>query len=253
MEQLGQLEVGGLAHAVEADHAEAGREAVARADAQQDRRELPQALAVVVQGRDHNQREEGHQPVLPGAVVRAAGAAGHIVDGRGIEGQANGEDHGAGNQRREQPPELFDEEAHQRRHRAADDLRPQDGCHAVALGDGLHGGDISEADAHDDRQPRAQAQRQLAEQREELQQRRKRRDHQRRLDQNHLLLRRQPRGTGDNDGRGHAADDHRHHVLHRQRQRPPKGRDALQLENIPLETDGLGHRQPTFPMYSSIV
>ena len=68
----------------------------------------------------------------------------------------------------------------------------------------------------------APTQRESSPQGEELQQGRKRRDHQRRLDENHLLVGRQTRRAGDDDGRRDAADDHGHHMLHRQGKGAPE-------------------------------
>ena len=55
----------------------------------------------MIQESDYHQSEKGYQPVPPGAVIRAAHASGHIVDGRGVQGKANGKYNGSGNQRRE--------------------------------------------------------------------------------------------------------------------------------------------------------
>lgn len=115
---------------------------------------------------------------------------------------------------------------------------------------GLHGGNIGKADAHDDRKPGAQSQGKLPPQREELQERGKRRDHQRRLDKDHLLIGGQSRRAGDNDGRCNAANNHGYHMLHRQGKRAPKRGNPLQFKEVSPEQLLIRHGQQTFLCFS---
>jgi hypothetical protein len=132
---------------------------------------LHRPRAVVVEEHDGRQGDGGHQPVLPGAVdqrrsealglhhqvVGVGGAAGHVVDGGGVEGQADGEDHGAGDDGREKTADLLYKNTHRHRHGAAHQHGAGDGGDAAALsGDGLHAGQIGEADAQNHRQARAE-------------------------------------------------------------------------------------------------
>ena len=65
---LWQLKQAGGGDAGEIDHAEAGGQQISGDDADEDGRQLEKALGKMVQPRHHRQGEEGHQPVLPGAV-----------------------------------------------------------------------------------------------------------------------------------------------------------------------------------------
>lgn len=65
--------------------------------------------------------------------------------------------HGACDDRRKQRPDLLDKHAHDHRHNAADDHGAGNGGDAAAGGgDGLHAGDVGEADAQDHRQAGAE-------------------------------------------------------------------------------------------------
>ena len=54
----------------------------------------------------NDERKDRHSPVLPGTISLAAGAPRHIVDGCRVQGEADGEHNGPGDQRREKHPDL---------------------------------------------------------------------------------------------------------------------------------------------------
>ena len=179
---------------------------------------------MIGQQHHHRQGEGGDGPVLPGAVdqglgetpllhhglIGVGGAAGHIVNGGGIEGQADGKDHGAGDDRREKPADRLYEKAHQGGDDAAHQHGPAHRRHAAPPGgNGLHTGQVRKADTEYHRQARAEA----APNGEKLQQRCNGRQHQRRLDQQHLLPVGESGGVGDDNGRGDAAYDHGNQML----------------------------------------
>ena len=146
-EDIGQLEDACLPHASQAHHSEGDGENVACRHPDKDGGQLQKSLGKMVQhGHDH-QGEDGDYPVLPGAVARLSRPSGHIVDGCGIQGEADGKDHSACNQGWEKPSYLLDSKAHQQSADAPHNLGAQDGGDAGGLRDGLHAGHIGKAHA----------------------------------------------------------------------------------------------------------
>lgn len=137
----------------------------------------------------------------------------HVFDGGRIEGEADRKDHRAGDHGRKEDPQLLDENAEEDRDAAAHDLRAQDDAEVVvAVGEREQRRDIGEADAHDDRQLRADAP-----QPEHLHERRDGRNEQRHLDKQRLVRHLQPHGVGDEDRGGDDADDRGDHMLQAER------------------------------------
>ena len=175
---------GSLPHLIKAHHTEKRRQDIADDHTQQNGGQLADAFALLVQHHDRDQGYHSHQPVLPGTVDhglgqtrrrdglrRVAGASGHIVDGRGVEGQTDGKDHCTGDDRREQDADFVHHQANDQGHDAAHHHGAGNGRHtAAADSNGLHTGNIGEADAQNHRQTGAQPQR-LGAQGKQLQQR----------------------------------------------------------------------------------
>ena len=241
MQEAGQGEPGGGAHVRKAHHTEQQRHNVAEDHAQQNGGQLADPLAVVVEHHDRRQRQGRHQPILPGTVyqglrqapdlhhgfVGVGGAAGHIIDGGGVQGKTDGEHHRAGDDRREQQADLFHEDAHDDGHRAAHQHGAGDGADAAAGGgDGLHTGDIGEADAKDHRQPGAEP----PADGEKLQKGGHGGHDQRRLNQKHPVRLGKADGAGDDNGRRDAAHDHGHQMLQGQGNRCTDGGSAAKLK-----------------------
>ena len=137
----------------------------------------------------------------------------------------------------------LDEDAHQRGDDAAHDHGPRHrGQPAVAGDDGLHAGQIGEADAEDHRQSRAEP----SPDGKKLQQRGDGGHHQRRLDEEHPLALGQARGVGDDDGRCHAPHDHGHQMLQCHGDGHPHRRDTAELEQCLLAGLDLSHGKSSF-------
>ena len=253
MQELRQREPCRPRHVGKLDHAEQERHEIAARHAEQDGSELADPLAEVVERHDRRQRQPCDQPVLPGAVdqrlrhaaelddlrIGVACAAGHVVDRRRIERKADGKDHRAGDDRRKQHPDLFDEQPDEDGHEPAHHHGAGDGGDSAAgRGDRLHAGHIGEADAHDDRQSGAEA----AGDGIELQQRGNGGHDQRRLDQEHLVAGGEPNGVGDDDGGRHAAHDHGDQMLQREGYGGAGGRSAVEPEQGLLAGCGFARR-----------
>ena len=147
MEDIGQLEEACLPYASQAHHSEGDGENIACCHPDEDGGQLQKSLGEMVQHSHNYQGKDGDNPVLPGAVARLSGPSGHIVDGRGIQGEADGKNHGARNQGREKFSYLLDSKTYQHGTDAAHNLGPQDGGDAGSLRDGLHAGHIGKAHA----------------------------------------------------------------------------------------------------------
>lgn len=210
----------------------------------------------MVQNQHRCQGQGSDQPVLPGAVYQGlrqalggdglccvGGAAGHIVDGGGIQRKTNGEHHGAGDHGRKQQPDLLDKEPHDNGDNAAHDHGAGNGCHAAtAGGNGLHTGHVGEADAQNDRQAGAEAPANGI----ELQQRGHGRHDQRCLNQQNLIRQGQSDSAGDHDGGRDTAHDHGYQMLQCQGDRGANGRDAVELEQKFPAVSGAIHSQDSF-------
>ena len=201
---------------------------------------------------DDDQGEDGYGPVLPGTVdqrfaqpllahdevVGVAGATCHIMDRRGVQGKADGEDDSTCDDRREQLADLLDEDADDHGDHAADDHRSGNAGNAAATSsDGLHTGQVSKADAKHDRQSRAE----FAPDGEQLQQRRYSGHDQGRLNQKNTLRLGQADDIGDDNCRRDAADDHGDQMLQRHGQGNANGRDAVELEKCLGAMGGIFH------------
>ena len=101
VQDLGDLEITGISDVVELNHTHGQCQDITGQDADENGSQAQQAFTKMCEKYHNNQCEQGDDPVLPAAVGRAADAAGHIVDGNGIERQANGKDDGPGYERRE--------------------------------------------------------------------------------------------------------------------------------------------------------
>ena len=257
MQGLRQGEPGSISHVGKADHAEAERHRIAEQHPDQDRSQLADALGLVVQHQHGSQRQGRDQPVLPGAIyqrlrqpllrhhgfIGVAGAAGHVVDGGRVEGEANGEHHRAGDDRREQPADLLDEHAHQHSHDAAHDHGAGNGRHSAAGGgDGLHTGNIGKADTQDHRQARAEPPADGI----QLEECAHGGHHQGCLDQQHLLLLAEADGSGDDDRRGDTPHDHGHQMLQGQGERGAEGRNSPGLKQQLPAVKARLHGQDSF-------
>ncbi len=213
MEGLGKREPRCTGCGREIHQTAAGRDRIAHRNADEDGGQLHDALAVVIEDHHHDQCDEGNRPVQGCAVIRTGTAAGHVVHGGGIQRKSDGEYHGSCDQRREEALNLLDKKSHNHSHDTADNLSPENGSHTAGAGNGLHGGHIGKADAHDHRQTTADMKSVLFAQSVNLQQGGQRRHHQRGLDHQHLIRIRQARCIGHDDGRGHTAHNHGHNVL----------------------------------------
>ena len=223
---LGEGEDARLAHGGEVEHAEGRGDDDAGDHAKEDAAELERALGEVVEAEDHGKGDERHAPGLRGAPQRGALAAGHVLDGRRVERDADREDHRAGDDRREEALELAVEDAEENRGDAAHDLSPEKGAEGERGTHGLQRRQERERDAHDDGQVAADA----TERRKGLQCRVDGGEDQRDLDDVGALLGGEVKGGRDEDRRRDDAGEGRQHVLERAGQHLTDGRHPLALE-----------------------
>ena len=231
VQKAGKLKVGGLGNVRQMHHAKTGRKQIACQHTDENGGQLPDAFSEMVKPGDDNQGKDSHQPILPGTIIRRAHTARHVINGCGVEGQADGKNHSAGDQRGKKLAKLTGKEPHHSRHAAAHKLRAQYGRHAVAFRNGLHGGNVGKADAHNDRKPGTDPKLPAAANGKKLQKRGESSDQQRRLDQNHRIARRKPCDVGHDNSRRNAAHDHGHHMLKRQGNRLTEAGDAAPFKN----------------------
>ena len=170
MHNLRELKYAGCGYTAKTHHTKKSRDNISRKHSDQDRSQLHDPFSEMVQYSYNDKRKDSHSPVLPGAVSLTAGAACHIVDGCGIQGETNGKHNGSRDQRRKEYPDLPYQQSHHYCHASAYDLRAEYGCNTVSLGNGLHTRHIGKADAHDDGQGGADVESAFAAQGKELEQ-----------------------------------------------------------------------------------
>ena len=102
MHELRKLEYFCLAYACEVYHTKRNGYQITGNNTNQDGSQLQDSLTKMVQCSYNCQSEECHQPVLPGAIIRVACAASHIVDRCRIQGQSDGKYNRTSDQRREE-------------------------------------------------------------------------------------------------------------------------------------------------------
>ena len=222
-----QLEPARRGHRGEVHHPQAQGHHIAHNHAPQDGPQLQYPLAEVLEKHHHRQGDQRHRPVLQPAEVLAARAPRHVPHRRGIEGQADGEDDGAGDEGREQLSDLLDENSKQDGHAAAHNLRPQNGGQVELTADGQQGGHVGEADAHDHRQAGADA----APDGVQLEQGGQGGDNEGHLDQQGAVAVGQAGGVGHHDSRGDDAHNGGNHVLEAQGDQLAGGRESVQGKN----------------------
>ena len=160
----GSREPGGPGDPAEIDHAQGNGDQVADHQPDQDRRRREHAAAEELQAQGHEDDDQGQPPVDQGAELRLADqrhAAGGVLDADRDQGQADGQDHDAGHQRRQQVADPADHGAEEEVEDPADDdaaeKRPP---MPAVLTTGTMTGMKAKAGALDHRQPgadRAQA------------------------------------------------------------------------------------------------
>ena len=229
MEGSRQLEPARGGHGGEVHHTQAQGHHIAHDHAPQDSSQLQNPLAEVLEDHHHRQGGQGHGPVLQSAEALAPRAARHVAHRRGVQGQADGEDDRAGDEGREQLPDLLDENAEQDGHATAHDLRAQNGGQVELSADGQQGGHIGEADAHDHRQAGADA----VPDGVQLEQGGQGGDDEGHLDEQGAVGVGQGAGVGHHDGGGDDADDGGYHVLEAQGDQLACGGDAIQGKDRP--------------------
>ena len=255
MEGGGELEDSRLSHAGEAYHTHDCRQDITGDDAYEDGGQFQDPSGKMVKPCDYCQSEGGYGPVLPGTVGGASGSSGHVVDGRGVQGEADGKYHGSGDDGREQRPDFLHGQADDDGYDSSHQLGSQDGGHVEALCDGLHAGDVGEADAHDHRQsaPKLKSKalfrsaglaRGTLNKRKQLEKGADGGHHQGRLDQKHPIPAVKARGSCHDDGGSDAAHDHGHHMLEGQRKGLGHGRYAVQFKDGGSRFPGFHHWLP---------
>ena len=167
----------------------------------------------MVQYRHHGKGEDGHEPVLPGAIAGLSRTSRHVIDGGGIQRQADGKYDGSGDKGREKLPYLFDGQTHQNGTKAAHNLGSQDGGYAGDLCDGLHAGYIGKAHAEDYGKSGAQVKAFPVSDGKELQEGTQGRDYQGSLDQDYPVSCLKACYAGDNDSGSDASHNHGYHML----------------------------------------
>ncbi|MCY1415468.1 hypothetical protein D9M71_309520 [compost metagenome] len=150
MQGLHHLEPGRLVQAVQVDHAARAGQGIAQRHADQHRDIHPEALEEAIHQEDGAQHQGGDGQVLQGAELAGLVAAARPVHRDREEGEADGGDHRAGHQRRE--------EAHDARHEGRDQQAEETGgdggaedsldAHAGHPGHHHHAADGGETGAH---------------------------------------------------------------------------------------------------------
>ena len=239
----GQGHPGGTADAGQIHNAHEEGGDVAHDHAEQQSAQLPDALGEVVQVNHHCKGQQSNTPAAHTAEPGAEGvAAGHIPHGGGIQGKTDGENHGAGYQRGEEHPDFLDKDAEENGHKTACQFRTQNGGQVKLHTDGGEGGNIGEADAHNHRQPCADA----VENGEQLQQGGDRGDNQRRLNENGFICHAQVANiaAGNDNGRGNDAHHGSHHMLEAQGHQLARRRNAVVGENAGRSFGVVFHKVP---------
>ncbi len=222
----GQGNPGGSAYAgqVHDSHKEGGN--IAHNHSEQQGAQLPDALGEIIQVDDHREGQQSHRPAAQAAEPGAESiAASHVAHSGGIQGQTDGENHGACHQGREEHPDFLDEDAEENGHKAAGKLCPQNGGQVELHSDGGEGGDVGKADAHNHRQPCADA----AENGEQLQKGGNGGDDQGRLDEDGFVRNAQVAhiAAGDDDGGSNNPYHGSNHVLQAKWDELPRRGDSI--------------------------
>ena len=215
----------GLGDGRKGNHTHRQRHNIADHHTDQDGRQLENAFCKVVAEDDDRQRNQRDRPVLPRAEALAAGAAGHILDGRRVKRKADCKDDRSGYKRREEHAQIFDKYAEYNRDAAAHDLSAEDSRQIELSADGQQRRHVGEADAHDDRQPRADTPVS-----KHLYQGGDRRDQKGNLNQDGFVGAVKTNRVGYKDRRRHDADNRRDDMLEPERKHLPGRRHARQFE-----------------------
>ena len=151
MHELRKLEYFCLAYACEVYHTKRNGYQITGNNTNQDGSQLQDSLTKMVQCSYNCQSEECHQPVLPGAIIRVACAASHIVDRCRIQGQSDGKYNRTSDQRREEHSDLTDQYTHDKGYNTTNNLCTKDCRDSIAFCDRLHTWNVGKADTHDHR------------------------------------------------------------------------------------------------------
>ncbi len=173
-----------------------------------------------------DQRDGAQQQVVRRAKVLGVTAA-KRAGADGEQRVADGRHHRSGHHRRDDPPPVFGKQAERSLDKAAHQHRADHRLVAVGGADIAQNGDKGKADAHDNRQPRADPPDRI-----QLNQRRDARHKHRVLQQHRNLRAVQSRRRADHGDRGQVRHKHRQHMLQAEGNRRSQRHPSIQLVDV---------------------